>query len=51
MKMTVEEADELVSLVCDKLCHYPFVCAEQEDLDERCESCSLVERLLKEVKT
>ena len=46
--MTIEKADELVSLVCDQLCHYPFVMT-QEELDEKCESCPLAARLMKEV--
>lgn len=46
--MTATEADELVSLVCDQLCRYPFEC-QQNELDEKCERCPLVERLMKEV--
>lgn len=47
--MTIEEADELVSLVCDQLCHHPYVITDQEELDEKCERCPLAERLMKEV--
>ena len=45
--MTMPEADELVSLVCDELCQYPFVMS-QEELEEKYESCPLVARLMKE---
>ena len=48
--MTMDRADELVSLVCDQLCRYPFEC-RQEELDEICERCPLVEQLMKEVST
>ena len=51
MMLTIEQADEIVSLVCDRLCYHPFVCTEQEELDEKCECCPLVERLIKEIKT
>lgn len=47
--MTIEKADELVSLVCDQHCHHPFVMT-QEELDEKCKSCPLVARLTKEVE-
>lgn len=47
--MKIEKADELVSLVCDQLCHLPFVMT-QEELDEKCESCPLVARLMEEVE-
>ena len=49
MKLTIEEADELTSLVCDRLCRYPYERTE-EDLLDVCENCPLVERLLKAVK-
>ena len=47
--MTMPEANELVSLVCDELCHYPHVMTKEE-LEEKCESCPLVEQLMKEVE-
>ena len=50
MKVTTAVVDELVSLVCDQLCHYPYVITDQNELDEKCESCPLVERLMKEVE-
>lgn len=48
--MTIEKADELVSLVCDQLCHHPYVITDQEELDEKCESCPLVAHLMKDVQ-
>lgn len=50
MKVTTAVIDELVSLVCDHLCHYPYVITDQDELDEKCESCPLVARLMKEVE-
>lgn len=47
--MTIEKADELVTLVCDHLCHHPFVMT-QEELDEKCESCPLAAHLMKDVQ-
>ena len=48
--MTISEVDELASLVCDELCRYPCEITDQDELDEKCESCPLVERLMKEVE-
>lgn len=49
MELTIKEADELVSIVCDRLCKYPAECESEEELEDECESCPLIERLLKEV--
>lgn len=48
MQLTIHEADELASLVCDRLCKHPRECAEEE-LENACESCPLVDRLLEEI--
>ena len=48
--MTIDKVDEVVSLVCDQLCHHPYVITDQEELDEKCESCPLVAHLMKEVQ-
>ena len=47
--MTIEQADEIATIACD-LCHHPYVITDQAELDEKCESCPLVERLMKEVE-
>ena len=47
--MTIEQADEIATIACD-LCHYPYVITDQAELEEKCESCPLMERLMKEVE-
>ena len=46
--MTIEQADEIATIACD-LCHHPYVITDQAELDDKCESCPLVARLMKEV--
>lgn len=48
MKISVEEVDEIATIACD-LCHYPYVITSQQELEDKCEGCPLVERLMKEV--
>ena len=48
--MTILEVDELLSLVCDELCRYPREITDRDELDDECESCPLLERLMKEVE-
>ena len=48
--MTKSEADEVISLACDELCRYPYDITDQDELEEKCESCPLVARLMKEVE-
>lgn len=31
--------------ICDKYCRYPFECKAQDELDEHCDSCPLVNLL------
>lgn len=45
MQIPEEKTEEIMALVCDHLCHFPFVCA-QDQLDELCQTCPL-EKLLK----
>ena len=33
--------DEVVSEMCDGFCHWPFVCANEDELDEHCDKCPL----------
>lgn len=46
--MTIEQAEEIATIACD-LCHHPYVITDQAELDEKCEGCPLVARLMKEV--
>lgn len=45
MQIPEEKTEEIMALVCDHLCHFPFVCT-QDQLDELCQTCPL-EKLLK----
>ena len=33
--------DEVASEMCDGFCHWPFVCASEDELDEHCDKCPL----------
>lgn len=33
--------NEVVSEMCDGFCHWPFVCASEDELDEHCDKCPL----------
>lgn len=35
--------DEQAELICDR-CHYPYIIADQADLDAVCEQCPLCEK-------
>ena len=49
--MKITRADELASIVCDKLCKYPLMANSQEQLEEICEDCPLVQAMLPEVRS
>ena len=48
--MKITRADELCSIVCDKLCKYPLMANSQEQLEEICEDCPLVQAMLQEIR-
>lgn len=36
-------AQDIASIFCDKYCHWPFVCKNEEELaEEHCSDCALV---------
>lgn len=49
--MKITRADELVSIVCDKLCKYPLMASGQEQLEEICADCPLVQAMLPEIRS
>lgn len=49
--MKITRADELVSIVCDKLCKYPLMASGQEQLEESCADCPLVQAMLPEIRS
>lgn len=49
--MKITRADELCSIVCDKLCKYPLMANSQKQLDEICADCPLVQAMLPEVRS
>lgn len=34
--------EEVISDMCDGFCHWPFVCANEDELEKHCDSCPLV---------
>jgi hypothetical protein len=49
---THEELDRICTEICDKLCHWPHVVEDQEEMDDKCAGCqtlidlaNLVEKL------
>ena len=54
LKRECEEAEEqLLAYVCDN-CHWPYVLISQEDMDERCKTCTVesnLKALLKKART
>jgi len=32
---------EVISEMCDEFCHWSFVCASEDELDEHCDKCPL----------
>ena len=41
-----QKAEELAQIFCDDYCHWPFVCQDEDELEEQhCDSCALI-RLL-----
>lgn len=41
-----KKADELAQIFCDEYCHWPFVCADEEELNEKhCDDCALIKVL------
>lgn len=49
--MKITRADELCSIVCDKLCKYPLMASGQEQLEEICADCPLVQAMLPEIRS
>lgn len=49
--MKITRADELCSIVCDKLCKYPLMANSQEQLEEICADCPLEQAMLPEVRS
>lgn len=49
--MKITRADELCSIVCDKLCKYPLMANSQEQLEEICADCPLVQAMLPEIRS
>lgn len=49
--MKITRADELCSIVCDKLCKYPLMANSQEQLEESCADCPLVQAMLPEIRS
>lgn len=39
------EAEKLAEIFCDQYCHWPFVCADEGELEEHCDSCALIKLL------
>ena len=35
------ELDRICTEICDKLCHWPYVTEDQEDMDDRCGGCRI----------
>ena len=41
-----EEAEKLAEIICDEYCHWPFVCQDEEELNEKhCASCEVLKML------
>ena len=49
--MKITRVDELVSIVCDKLCKYPLMANSQEQLEEICADCPLVQAMLPDIRS
>jgi hypothetical protein len=42
MKNIDEKLENLKADICDKLCHWPNVITDQEEMLERCDSCPVM---------
>lgn len=38
-KETHEELDRICTVICDKICHWPHVLTDQQDMDDKCAAC------------
>lgn len=36
------EAEKAIGVFCDGYCHWPFVCKDEGELEEHCDSCPVV---------
>lgn len=45
--MTDRQIEDIMEEVCE-LCHYPYVCYDQDELDRTCARC-VIEPMLREV--
>jgi hypothetical protein len=41
-----EKIEELLTLICEDYCRWPYVETDQEAMDERCTACPVMQRIL-----
>ena len=38
-------AHQIMGLICDKLCKYPDICRDGDELDRHCDGCQVADKL------